>query len=221
MVAPHDTGDLVRSLIRVPGSGTDRAAGAQWLDLARASSLAASVPVPQTLPPALANLNASLPPALTSVSEKLVMANGVDVGIVDETEVNPSNRKRSSPSDAATPTTNTTNTTTTTTPTVTKRARVMYMTKEQILSLAGRIVPVDTPNGPILVLQGLQAAAGSGQGNLKGNLSGASVSQLIQERDNLREENQRLQHRLNLFQQLFKDKKRLGSVVKRLGVELP
>ena len=92
-------------------------------------------------------------------------------------------------------------------------ARVMYMTKEQILSLAGLIVPMNTPNGPILVLQSRQAAAGSGQRNL----SGTSLSQLIQKRDNLIEENQRLQHMLNMFQQLIKDKKRLGS---EKGVEL-
>ena len=50
MVAPHQVGDLVRSFVRVPGSGTERSARPALCDLARASTLAATVSVPQNLP---------------------------------------------------------------------------------------------------------------------------------------------------------------------------
>ncbi|CAL4169760.1 unnamed protein product [Meganyctiphanes norvegica] len=52
MVAPHQVGDLVRSFVRVPGSGAEKSAKPAFCDLARASTLAATVSVPQNLPPA-------------------------------------------------------------------------------------------------------------------------------------------------------------------------
>lgn len=52
MVAPHQVGDLVRSFVRVPGSGSEKSAKPAFCDLARASTLAATVSVPQNLPPA-------------------------------------------------------------------------------------------------------------------------------------------------------------------------
>ena len=52
MVAPHQVGDLIRSFVRVPGSGSDKTAKPAPCDLARASTLAALVSVPQNLPPA-------------------------------------------------------------------------------------------------------------------------------------------------------------------------
>ena len=50
MVVPHQVGDLVRSFVRVPGSGAERSARPALCDLARASTLAATVSVPQNLP---------------------------------------------------------------------------------------------------------------------------------------------------------------------------
>jgi len=52
MVAPHQVGDLVRSFVRVPGSGSEKSAKPAFCDLARASTLAATISVPQNLPPA-------------------------------------------------------------------------------------------------------------------------------------------------------------------------
>ena len=52
MVAPHQVGDLVRSFVRVPGSGSEKSAKPVFCDLAKASTLAATVSVPQNLPPA-------------------------------------------------------------------------------------------------------------------------------------------------------------------------
>ena len=52
MVASHQVGDLVRSFVRVPGSGSEKSAKVTFCDLARASTLAATVSIPQNLPPA-------------------------------------------------------------------------------------------------------------------------------------------------------------------------
>ena len=50
MVVPHCTGDLVRSFVRVPSSGIEKSAKPVLCDLARVSTLAAIVSVPQNLP---------------------------------------------------------------------------------------------------------------------------------------------------------------------------
>ena len=50
MVAPHQVEDIVRSFVRVPGSGDEKSARPALCDLARASTMAASISVPQNLP---------------------------------------------------------------------------------------------------------------------------------------------------------------------------
>ncbi|XP_066948203.1 uncharacterized protein [Macrobrachium rosenbergii] len=196
MVAPHDTGDLVRSLVRVPGSGSNRAAGSECLDLGRASSLAASVPVPTTLPPALATPKVvrQTPPSVDKLGSQV----GVEAGILP---AKPEDRKRQrseelpgSDSEASVP----------------KRPRIFALTQAS---------PVVSAQAGQFVVVSLQPQTSSPPSI---NFSGAaSLSQLIKERDNLRKENQELQKRLSLFHQLFKDKRRLTSVVKRLGVNVP
>ena len=62
MVVPYDSGDLVRSLVRVPGSGFDKNAGSKSLDLSKVSSLAAMVYVPSELPSALVTPKKPQPP---------------------------------------------------------------------------------------------------------------------------------------------------------------
>ena len=52
MVAPHHFGDFVRSFVRVPGSGSEKSAKPAFCDLARVSTLAATISAPQNLPPA-------------------------------------------------------------------------------------------------------------------------------------------------------------------------
>ena len=205
MVAPHDTGDLVRSLVRVPGSGSDRTAGSECLDLARASSLAASVPVPSTLPPALATPKVTPPPA------KKLDNQGVAAGILPKSSDSESRKRQLPESSSATEG----NSAGTSPPP--KRARIVYMTPQELQSHASRVVPLNTPNGTVLFLAAEPRTANSPPINL----SKASLAELIKERDNLRKENQELQKRLALFQQLFRDKKRLTSVVKHLGVNVP
>ena len=53
MVAVYETGDLVRSLVRVPGSGLDRTLCSKCLYLGNVSAMAASVPI-SALPAQLA-----------------------------------------------------------------------------------------------------------------------------------------------------------------------
>lgn len=213
MVAPHDTGDLVRSLVRVPGSGSDRTAGSECLDLARASSLAASVPVPQSLPPALATPRVVQRPH-ASRNEKLGGQVGVAAGILQASGAasNSSEDRKRSLSQVSSSSGNA-NGETNSAP---KRARLVYMTPQQVMSQANRVVPLSTPAGPVLFL----ASQPQTPNSPPITLSEASIAQLIQERNSLRQENLALQQRLSLFQQLFKDKKRLGSVVKRLGVNV-
>ena len=66
MVAPHQVGDLVRSFVRVPDSGSDKSVKSTFCDLARASTLAATISVPQNLPPATNVLTQT--PTLTPIS---------------------------------------------------------------------------------------------------------------------------------------------------------
>lgn len=49
MVAPVSDGRIMRSMVRVPGSGVDEGAGIMCLNLGNVSNLAAMIPVPQTL----------------------------------------------------------------------------------------------------------------------------------------------------------------------------
>ena len=204
MVVPYDTGDIIRSLVRVPGSGSDRTAGSECLDLARVSSLAASVRVEPTLPAALATPKIIIRKShhTSSLNEKLGSQVGTAAGIIKEAKPSGSgdHKRERQTGDLSAP--------------VTKRARIVYMTPQQVMSQANRLVPISTPVGPILFLP-LQAQMQNQTPPL--SLNEASLSQLIQERNNLRQENRNLQERLSLFQQLFKDKKRLDSVIKRLG----
>ena len=183
MVAPHDVGDLVRSLVRVPGSGSEYpTAGSECLDLARASSLAASVVVPTTLPPALATPKVT-PPAPSSSINKFITQEGINAGI---SKITP----------------------------VPKKVRIVKMTPQELQNNASRIMPINSPAGPVLYM----TAKPQSETSPPVSLDKASLSVLMRERDNLKRENKELQRRLSLFQQLFKDKKRLTSVVKRLGV---
>lgn len=196
MVAPHDTGDLVRSLVRVPGSGSNRSAGSECLDLGRASSLAASVPVPTTLPPALA-MPTVVGPTNSSENKKLGSQVGVTAGILPTKLANAEHRKRQRSQETSEDGSNSSSA---------KKPRIYTFHQAVSVPASGSVV--------LLALQPQTSSQPSV------NLA-TSLSQLIQERDNLRRENQELQNRLALFQQLFRDKKRLTSVVKRLGVNVP
>ncbi|KAG7167953.1 putative protein TPRXL isoform X2 [Homarus americanus] len=246
MVAPHDTGDLVRSLVRVPGSGSDRSAGSVCCDLARASTLAASVPVSTTLPPAL--MGSRTPKTTepntqenqTSVKNKLGGSVGVQSGVLKSSE-NVSAATSTAPSQEGAasrkrPRTeepgNTESSSSTSSGSsgqvpsradiedllANKRARIICMTPQQVAAHASNIVSIPSTQGAgsMLVLQLSQQSLNTAPLIM----APTSVAQLLQERNSLRQENQALQRQLSLFQQLFRNKERLTSVVKRLGVKV-
>ena len=73
MVAPHQVGNVVRSFVRVPGSGSERFAGPAFCDLAKASTLAATVSVPATISvplPPTTNVPAQSPPIQNNQQRK-------------------------------------------------------------------------------------------------------------------------------------------------------
>ena len=70
MVAPHQVGNLVRSFVRVPGSGSEKSTKSAFCDLARASTLAARVSILQNLPPAT-NVLTQTPSATQAPSNQL------------------------------------------------------------------------------------------------------------------------------------------------------
>lgn len=157
MVAPHDTGDLVRSLVRVPGSGRDRTLSSVCCDLSKVSPFAATVAVPQALPSAIARPLEEPQQLATNLKKKIIK------------KENPGKHK--------------------------PRLRTGQLPN---LSRSMTTAPMQQQQ----------------------QLSITALTQLLQERNALREENLALQRRVILFQQLFRDKKRLTAVVKRLGVKV-
>ena len=203
MVAPYVTGGIVRSYVRITGSGRDRAAVAESLDLSNVSQLAASVPVPQTLPEALRKPQVDLSPAQANKPG----ANTVVVhdGVVKLSESN--KRPNAIPPTESAP----------------KRTRfnVVHSPAQQVVNQQRKTMFVQTSDGPAILVpvHGNQTQSPS-QPQSGSSVGIISPGELIRERDNLRRENLHLRRRLHVFQQLFKDKNRLASVVKRLGVEV-
>ena len=191
MVAPHDTGELVRSLVRVPGSGYDyEKVGSKSLDLGRASSLAALVSVPP-LPAVLNNTPVSPPPPPMNNQKLQDKESAVRAGIIGSGGGGPSKIVVNN-----------------------KVYKVIMMTPAELQKNAKRLVPIFTPQGNFLSL----TAQSLPSENLPSRSKKPSLQELIHSVNMLKQENKILEKRLCLFQQLFKDKKRLKSVVKRLGV---
>lgn len=89
-----------------------------------------------------------------------------------------------------------------------KRTRIVYMTAEEVVRCPNLKV-INTTSGPKLCLP------------LQRNNTSSSITQLLQERNNLRQQNVQLQQRLALFQQLFRNRERLTYVVNNFGVKIP
>ena len=190
MVAPYNTGVLVSSVVRVTGSGSNRAAKPEYLDLGRASSLAASVAIPKSLPSVLAA------PKVTknnlSVNKKLNNHIGLSAGILPAKRYDVEDRKRQFSEVSSEHNSEVSQS---------KKKRLITINQVNIQPGFFTSVQSETSNSPTVTL----------------NCS--SLSRLVLERDNLRQEVKELQMKLSCFQQLFKDKKRLTSVVKRLGLK--
>lgn len=220
MVGPADTGELVRSLVRIPGSGYDKSAGSACLDLARVSTLAASVPVPQTLPPALVSQKQP-PPQNVTDQTKLGSKTGAAIGALPKTlPVVPSSRgrKRSCAEEAATGSARSSAASSQSSgqSQPVKRTRIVYMTAEQ-LARCPNVSTVNTPSGPIFCMS-LQSTSSNSPAP---SISQDSLSQLLNERNSLRQQNVQLQQRLALYLHIFRNRNRLTSVAEGLGVKIP
>ena len=198
MVAPRDEGDLVRSLVRVPGSGKNITADTSMMDLGRVSSMAASVPI-SPLPDALRRRNQQQP----HVSEDL------DISSLN----NQRNEKISSDK---------------------RKYEMPLMMNHRALILWDRDpLILDRKKNPsfqqqlmeqihLLLRQKDEIKKENGELKRINSILGQEkcVTQITSECNELRLKNSELNRKLSLFQQLFKDKRRLTRVVKRLGINV-
>lgn len=208
MVASYETGTPVRSLVRVPGSGNDSTLPSECLDLSKVSSLAATVFVPRTLPLGLIgprqtrNDSTTNNPMENSKLEKTLPAPPIDKTVKKRKYAELQESKEGHIGAPAL----------STNPTPSKKPRVVYLTPEQVLHAVrnkGAIIAL-----PLQHVQ--QQLLPQQPPNLASSSQRVSVSQLQQELNTIRGENKALQRQLLLFQQLFKNKERLASVVQRL-----
>lgn len=87
---------------------------------------------------------------------------------------------------------------------------------------AGRQPGASPADGPAMLPAAIAAGADGLAALPAGVLLASTCSphQVLSERDQLRQQNAELKHRLSLFQQLFRNKERLTSVVRTLGIKV-
>ena len=193
MVAEHDIGELQRSLIRVPGSGYNYLSdGTRLLNLGVTSGIAAAIPfIP--LPAALNNTPVSPPPPPPPppMNNKLMNLDAaIRAGIISHDDG--------------------------TLKIENKKYKIIMMTPDELQKNTTRLVPIVTPYGNVLKLTKSLPSESlpSSQSSEK-----KSLMELIHNVNVLKRDNEILQKRLSVFQQLFKNKNRLKSLVKRLDVK--
>ncbi|XP_066987332.1 uncharacterized protein [Macrobrachium rosenbergii] len=209
MVAPHEIGDPVRSLVRVPGSGHVMTMPSSCLDLGKVSIIAASVPVPTTLPPALARPLVQREMNGSDAKNRQgpgASRNGSQCPQLQKTE----KRGNASGENVEHPTM--------------KKPRHVVIGRQPQLVIGTPAVVIAAPvqlrfNSGQQIQPQPPAQIGASPGSLNVNEETPTVSQLLQELSSLQAENATLNERLSLFHQLFRDKKRLASVLQRLGVK--
>ena len=240
MVVPYTSGELVRSLVRVPGSGTDKNAYPCVLDLSNVSPLAASVPIPRSIPNALIkHYKRETPPAPSDESANASYPSDVSA---DRTPTNVNTKKRQREESES----------------LTLKAKIMKsdissltQTPVQLRSLptnipiqAGKVVilsPVQIKGHPAtqkvqVVGQTQQDFPMSGIHNIAMKtgesatvhqvkegafatselLSSGSTRSLIQELMDLKKENQKLSECRQRYRNIFQDKASLQYVVNRI-----
>ena len=188
MVLPFDRGELVRSLVRVPGSGTDKKAGSECLDLSKVSSLVAAIRTPSELPPALISPKVNPPPP----PSKMVADEVVAAGIIPKQWLG----KRPSPSlpNDVPP----------------KKARLIFMTVEEVKNNASRITVANTSSGPILSMKSTTPISPPL------DLTQVSLADLNKELDRLRQERKELEKRRDDLIEVMKDKTKLKHLIQHL-----
>lgn len=219
MVVPHSTGQLVRSMVRIPGSGSDRQAHSICLDLSNVSSLAATIPLSRTLPQAF--LRPQSPPV------KSVEMDTKHRSMETSAEAAPrpvTRRKRSLPQklleDAKQ--------TGPSAPSAPKVSR-MAPAPAQSLQIQISLTQTSTPNqtlqvfvlpGTVLQTVPVEHQALNGSMGFNGDscstISATQALQLHQEVEQLKKQNKALIERVTKFQNIFKDKKCLQHIANRL-----
>ena len=167
MVAPDESGVLSRSLVRVPGSGSDRSATPVSCDLGRVSSLAAMVPINPNLPDIITRHGApaSIPRTLTEAEVTVDKLGSQLSGPVRRVRVRTTS---SQPYQVPRRTGDQTTPSGTTAPfplippppqaelppnfSADRRARIRYLTPEEAMRRAPNILHVNTQHGPVLFM---------------------------------------------------------------------
>lgn len=176
MVAPGEFSDLSRSLVRVPGSGSDRSAAPSTCDLGCVSSLAATVPINPKLPAIITNPRRQSTPRPPTESETTNTVNKLGMkspGPMKNARTRPAPSQpyivpRGNERDQAPQNTSTTAEGATTTPfpamspvpTVrlpagffsNKQGRITTMTTQELVNRAPNILHVNTQAGPVLLM---------------------------------------------------------------------
>ncbi|KAK8720386.1 hypothetical protein OTU49_013357 [Cherax quadricarinatus] len=232
MVAPYEIGDVMCSFVRVRGSGADKAAMLICWDLARSSTVAGAVPVQPTIPSAIP-ITILFKPAKSD--EENNRPNSEEQGAVaqvdEQTEERASaksisknasaSKQESSVAQAARPTEEPCPNISNCTPLKPDGGgQSAGARKRKHIIESGRL---EQESGPSLTKVQCVSQEMEEDGKIATIIGALSqvqeeVSKLTKERDQLRKENEELRNRLTLFHDLFRNKKRLSLLVRRIGI---
>ena len=228
MVAPHNSGQLIGSFVRIPGSGMSSNKTSQ-IDLGNISTFAASVPV-HPLP---SNLVVVQPRggirAQHRRTEKKKEEKNEEKKMEGEEQEDGKKKRDTTQEEAAAPH-----------PKKRQRFGGGGDDDETGTTVAAATVTTTTGHSPIDKIKNDVDRTAHPHPSYSSSLSSSSsssaatvVSQqqqqhnhhhhhhdLLQQLTFLRRENAKLNRKISLFQQLFKNKKRLASVAKRLGLKI-
>ncbi|XP_068210619.1 uncharacterized protein [Palaemon carinicauda] len=234
MVLPYSSGQLVRSLVRIPGSGLDRQAEPTILDLSKVSPLASTVPVPRSVPVALSrNKNVTSPPPPPSPSlDKLAKAavQGQVSSAASTSHKRPreeddearqgSNSKvgrkdNSSPAQTQDSQTNRTTPVATVTVSLVPSQQIQQVTinggPRQVLISCNGTVQLSNVQIVRAGPSGIQQAS-----TTPSSQGGVSNGALLQEVNQLKKENEELNEKLKKFQNIFRNKDSLRYIANRV-----
>lgn len=195
MVAPYEIGDPVRSFVRVPGSGSDKTAKSLCCDLARVSSVAATVPVRPVTPASTRLRSAAVE---NKEQTAVVKKEGVQIkeekneaAVVDSQHSAAEQRRE-----------------------VKCKKRHAEDSEMTVHAKRGRVSGEETSEVTP------SSSKGSNPGT-EGEKSAVHEKLEILEKEciELKQQNRQLQQRLSLFCKLFKDPKKLAFALKRMEVQ--
>ena len=230
MVAPYELGDPIRSYVRVPGSGTDKAARPLCCDLSRVSLLAAAAPIPPS------HVQDTQPSANEQPEAGQAMGTGVDTkqdlkarlkNLEVKHGLEGNNQATSPPNhEALSNDQNRENDCT-----VNPRKRSCREEAEATEDGSGdtsstcpkraRVTPRENDGGRDRSISsvGINTAGCGSQTPSVGTQTNEPMNDVVRERNQLREQNIVLERRLAVFRDLFRDRERLIRLLR--AVEVP